>query len=142
MEAAKKGNLIPLQRQIFSDQLTPVTAYRCLVREDDREAPSFLFESVEPGFRVSRVVSDEFLPILSCSLMGDQGRYSVVGAQPAVEIVAKENEVTIMDHERGLLTEQTAEDPMTIPRTISEGWKPQLVGSLPAAFCGERKCVF
>ncbi|CAI0443609.1 unnamed protein product [Linum tenue] len=119
MEAAKKGNLIPLQRQIFSDQLTPVTAYRCLVREDDREAPSFLFESVEPGFRVSRV-----------------GRYSVVGAQPAVEIVAKENQVTIMDHERGLLTEQTAEDPMTIPRTISEGWKPQLVGGLPAAFCG------
>ena len=56
MEAAKKGNLVPLNRCIFSDQLTPVLAYRCLVKEDDREAPSFLFESVEPGSRVSSVV--------------------------------------------------------------------------------------
>ncbi|KAF2296249.1 hypothetical protein GH714_037047 [Hevea brasiliensis] len=55
-EAAKHGNLVPLHSSIFSDQLTPVTAYRCLVKEDDREAPSFLYESVEPGFRVSSVV--------------------------------------------------------------------------------------
>ena len=60
-EAAKHGNLIPLYRPIFSDHLTPVLAYRCLVREDDREAPSFLFESVEPGLKVSSVVSF-FLP--------------------------------------------------------------------------------
>lgn len=57
MEASKKGNLVPLYHCIFSDQLTPVLAYRCLVKEDDREAPSFLFESVEPGFQVSSVVS-------------------------------------------------------------------------------------
>lgn len=55
-EAAKKGNLIPLHRSIFSDHLTPVLAYRCLVKEDDRDAPSFLFESVEPGFQSSNVV--------------------------------------------------------------------------------------
>lgn len=55
-EASKDGNLIPLHRCIFSDQLTPVIAYRCLVKEDDREAPSFLYESVEPGFRNSTVV--------------------------------------------------------------------------------------
>ena len=49
-EAAAAGHtLLPLQRCIFSDHLTPVLAYRCLVREDDREAPSFLFESVEQG---------------------------------------------------------------------------------------------
>lgn len=56
-EAAKHGNLIPLYRSIFSDHLTPVLAYRCLVKEDDRDAPSFLFESVEPGLKVSSVVS-------------------------------------------------------------------------------------
>lgn len=56
-EASKKGNLIPLHRCIFSDHLSPVLAYRCLVKEDDREAPSFLFESVEPGLQVSNVVS-------------------------------------------------------------------------------------
>jgi anthranilate synthase component 1 len=34
-----------------------VLAYRCLVREDDREAPSFLFESVEQGSEGTNVVS-------------------------------------------------------------------------------------
>lgn len=54
-EAAENGNLIPLHRSIFADHLTPVLAYRCLVKEDDRDAPSFLFECVDPG--TSSVVS-------------------------------------------------------------------------------------
>jgi hypothetical protein len=41
-------------RRIFSDQLTPVLAYKCLVRGDDKEAPSFLLESVEDGIRAVR----------------------------------------------------------------------------------------
>lgn len=56
IEASKNGNLIPLHKCIFSDHLTPILAYRCLVNEDDYETPSFLFESVEPGFRGSTVV--------------------------------------------------------------------------------------
>ncbi|KAI8005643.1 hypothetical protein LOK49_LG07G00969 [Camellia lanceoleosa] len=48
-EASRKGNLIPLRKCILSDDLTPVLAYRCLVKEDDQETPSFLFESVGPG---------------------------------------------------------------------------------------------
>ncbi|XP_049388509.1 anthranilate synthase alpha subunit 2, chloroplastic-like isoform X2 [Solanum stenotomum] len=118
-EAAKHGNLIPLYRSIFSDHLTPVLAYRCLVKEDDREAPSFLFESVEPGLKASNV-----------------GRYSVIGAQPTMEIVAKENMVTIMDHLEGSRTEEFEEDPMSIPRRIMEKWKPQCINELPEAFCG------
>ncbi|KAK4264159.1 hypothetical protein QN277_029482 [Acacia crassicarpa] len=119
VEASKTGNLIPLYRCIFSDHLTPVLAYRCLVKEDERDAPSFLFESVEPGFQVSSI-----------------GRYSVVGAQPTMEIVAKENMVTIMDHEEGCRTEEIVEDPMVIPRRIMDQWKPQLMEGLPDAFCG------
>nr|XP_028954184.1 anthranilate synthase alpha subunit 2, chloroplastic-like isoform X3 [Malus domestica] len=119
VEASKKGNLIPLSRSIFSDHLTPVLAYRCLVKEDDRDAPSFLFESVEPGSNDSNV-----------------GRYSVIGAQPSIEIVAKENMVTIMDHREGCRTEEIVEDPMTVPRRIMEGWTPQLLDELPEAFCG------
>lgn len=61
IEASKMGNLVPLHRCIFSDHLTPVLAYRCLVKEDDRDAPSFLFESVEPGFRASNVVRTNLL---------------------------------------------------------------------------------
>ena len=49
-EAADGGaNLVPLFQRILSDHLTPVLAYRCLVAEDDRSAPSFLFESVVNG---------------------------------------------------------------------------------------------
>jgi anthranilate synthase component I len=44
-----KGNLVPIWECIVSDHLTPVLAYRCLVPEDDVDAPSFLFESVEQG---------------------------------------------------------------------------------------------
>ncbi|XP_028803747.1 anthranilate synthase alpha subunit 1, chloroplastic-like [Neltuma alba] len=118
-EASRSRNLIPLYRCIFSDQLTPVLAYRILVKEDDREAPSFLFESTEPNFQVSTV-----------------GRYSVAGAQPTTEIVSKENKVTVIDHELGTLTEDIVDDPMEIPRKISEGWKPHFSDELPDAFCG------
>ncbi|KAK7280629.1 hypothetical protein RJT34_25694 [Clitoria ternatea] len=119
LEASKKGNVIPLYRCIFSDHLTPVLAYRCLVKEDDRDAPSFLFESVEPGLQLSSI-----------------GRYSVVGAQPCMEVVAKENVVTVMDHEEGRRTVEVTEDPLVIPRRIMEKWTPQLIDELPEAFCG------
>ncbi|KAG0480684.1 hypothetical protein HPP92_011542 [Vanilla planifolia] len=72
-EASRNGaNLVPLYKCIFSDHLTPVVAFRCLVKEGDWEVPSFLFESVEQGSQGTNM-----------------GRYSVVGAQPAMEIVAK-----------------------------------------------------
>ncbi|CAJ2630973.1 unnamed protein product [Trifolium pratense] len=119
LEASKKGNVIPLYRCIFSDHLTPVLAYRCLVKEDERDAPSFLFESAEPGLQISST-----------------GRYSVVGAQPCMEIVAKENMVTIMDHEEGRKTEEIVVDPLVIPRRIMEKWTPQLIDDLPEVFCG------
>lgn len=72
-----------------------------------------------------------------------------MGARPTMEIVAKDNKVTIMDHEEGSRTEEessTEEDPMEIPKRIMRGWKwsrpsqSQLTGhDLPAddAFCGE-----
>ncbi|KAK7290122.1 hypothetical protein RIF29_04321 [Crotalaria pallida] len=119
VEVSKHANLIPLSECIFSDQLTPLLAYRRLVKEGDCEAPSFLFESAEPNLQFSKL-----------------GCYSVVGAQPTVEIVAKENKVTIMDHEFGHLTKEFVDDPMMIPRRISEGWKPHLSDELPDTFCG------
>jgi anthranilate synthase component 1 len=47
--ASSHATLVPLFRRILSDHLTPVLAYRCLVKQDDREAPSFLLESVVNG---------------------------------------------------------------------------------------------
>lgn len=54
-----------------------------------------------------------------------------------MEVVAKENKVTILDHDAGRAIEKIVEDPMVIPRSISEDWRPQLIQGLPAAFCGE-----
>jgi anthranilate synthase component 1 len=60
---------IPVGVRLLADHLTPVVAYRRLVAPDQREAPSFLLESVEGGER--------------------QGRYSILGAQPTREVVAR-----------------------------------------------------
>nr|AAZ43077.1 anthranilate synthase alpha subunit [Zea mays] len=115
-----KGNPVPMWECIVSDHLTPVLAYRCLVPEDNADAPSFLFESVEQGPQGTTNV----------------GRYSMVGAHPVMEIVAKDHKVTIMDHEKSQVTEQVVDDPMQIPRTMMEGWHPQQIDELPESFSG------
>ncbi|KAI8536261.1 hypothetical protein RHMOL_Rhmol10G0243000 [Rhododendron molle] len=120
-EAAEHGDLVPLYQTILSDHLTPVLAYRCLVKEDERDAPSFLFESVDPA---------------GLHQTSGLGRYSVIGAQPSMEIVAKGNMVTIMDHREGRRTEEFVEDPMVVPQRIMDKWKPQRLDELPEAFCG------
>lgn len=116
LEAAQHGNLVPIYRRIFSDHLTPVLAYRCLVKEDDREAPSFLFESVETGNNV--------------------GRYSMVGAQPAMEIIAKGGLITILNREEDSKVERLVEDPMSVPSEITSKWKTIPTEGLPDVFCG------
>ncbi len=92
--AAQGANLVPLHQRIFSDQLTPVLAYRCLVKDNDVDAPSYLLESVVNG--------------------DQQGRYSFVGAMPALEVVASRNRVTVLDHARGTRETTTVEDPMDV----------------------------
>ena len=93
-ELASKGNLIPLFHRVMSDQLTPVMAYNCLIDVDDRDAPSFLLESVVNGER--------------------QARYSFVGAQPLLEVVVHQNRVVVLDHSKGTRTVTEEEDPMEV----------------------------
>ena len=63
-EAVQGGaNLVPLFQRILSDHLTPVLAYRCLVREDERTAPSFLFESVINGDQQVRPCPEAYLTL-------------------------------------------------------------------------------
>ncbi|MCC6907299.1 MAG: anthranilate synthase component I [Phycisphaerales bacterium] len=115
-ELAGRGNLVPLVRRVFSDQLTPVLGYRRLVAADERTAPSFLLESVENGDK--------------------QGRYSFFGAQPSVEVIARQHEVTIEDHLTGAVRTERLDDPLDVPRAISAGLRPVMHGDLPGAFCG------
>ena len=54
-----------------------------------------------------------------------------------MEVIAKENKVTILDHDKGSLTEKVVDDPMEIPRSIAESWRPQFIDDdLPDTFCG------
>lgn len=47
-----------------------------------------------------------------------QGRYSFVGARPALEVLAKEQEVTVIDHMAGTRTVTTEADPLAVPQRI------------------------
>ncbi|KAJ9511440.1 hypothetical protein QJQ45_029898 [Haematococcus lacustris] len=117
LRAATCGaNLVPLVQRLFSDQLTPVMAYRCLAREGEQAAPSFLLESVVNG--------------------DQQGRYSFVGAMPALEVVATQNQVVVLDHERGSRQVSTEADPMQVPEALSRNWRPALLEGVPAVFTG------
>ncbi|CAI5482283.1 unnamed protein product [Closterium sp. Yama58-4] len=122
LRAVSEGsNVIPISRRIFSDHLTPVLAYRCLVKEDDRDAPSFLFESVETA-NDGRARS---------------GRYSYVGAQPALEVVARGvGPVSVVNHDKGKRETIEGKDPLQVVQDLSATWKPAASDSLPNSFCG------
>lgn len=107
---------VPLVESLLSDQLTPVLAYRRLVSADEREAPSFLLESVEGGER--------------------EGRYSLLGAQPALEVVAREHEVRVIDRRGGGEVASRRDDPLAVPREMSAGWRVARVAGVPGCFVG------
>ncbi len=91
--------VIPVGVRLLGDRLTPVSAYRRLVREDDRTAPSFLFESVENGER--------------------QGRYSILGSRPSIEVVAHEHRVRVTDRREQPYSDEPGSDPLDTLRSIS-----------------------
>ncbi|KAK9794604.1 hypothetical protein WJX73_006210 [Symbiochloris irregularis] len=114
--AAREGNLVPVYERVFSDRITPVLAYRALVQAGDNVAPSFLLESVNNG--------------------DQQGRYSFVGAWPALEVIATKHEVTVVDHLRHERTVTTEADPLGVAERIGQNWKPVAVAGLPREFTG------
>ena len=100
---AVKHNLIPMYRRLTSDQITPVVAYRRLVRPDHRHAPSFLFESVIGGQRIAR--------------------YSYLGAQPMAKIIARGLNVEYRDHVDPKRSRSfTSNDPLAEMGRITATW--------------------
>ncbi|MGE3108616.1 MAG: chorismate-binding protein [Phycisphaerales bacterium] len=104
--------VVPMSVRLLEDQLTPVLAYRRLVAPDKRTAPSFLLESVEGGER--------------------QGRHSILGAQPALEVIVRGHDVQIVDHRSAQrwhpverppgssgITHSRETDPLDVPRRLS-----------------------
>ncbi|HAW96765.1 MAG TPA: hypothetical protein DCX60_10850, partial [Phycisphaerales bacterium] len=119
-DEARHGLPVILHRTLMSDRLTPVLAYRALVRADDRRAPSFLFESVEQGGQGAQV-----------------GRASVLGTRPRLEVIAHGHQVTVRDNGAGTEERSRESDPLSVPRRLasnSELGTPE--ETLPDSFCG------
>jgi anthranilate synthase component 1 len=97
------GAMVPMYRRLFADALTPVLAYRRLVRPDARMAPSFLFESVQGGERV--------------------GRFSFLGSQPIAQLIARQHEVTYRDHRNPEKSKTFhSEDPLAQMQRLTGDW--------------------
>jgi len=109
---AQRPLLIPVYRRLFGDALTPVLVYRRLVSGDDRMAPSFLLESVEGGDRAAR--------------------YSYVGAQPAVEVIARGNAIELRDHRAQANSKTyTSDDPLSEMQKLTDDFELAEVQGLP-----------
>ncbi len=104
--------LVPMFRRLFSDSLSPVLAYRRLVRSDDRMAPSFLLESVVGGDQI--------------------GRYSYLSTQPIAEIIARGHDVEYRDHRAPAGSRKyRSDDPLLEMDKITSQWAPANVPGLP-----------
>jgi anthranilate synthase component 1 len=106
---ARLGNLVPIYRRLFADHLTPVLAYRRLVKPDPRTAPSFLLESVVGGER--------------------QARYSFMGAGPMAQIIAHGHHVT--RHLGGRIETFHCDDPLAEMARLTDSWKLAAAPELP-----------
>lgn len=78
LEQAKRGNLVPVWKEILADQETPVSAYervRTYLRQREHASHTYLLESVEGGEKI--------------------GRYSFIGGTPRTIIRAYGRRVEI-----------------------------------------------
>ncbi len=111
-EQAGPRALVPMFRRLLSDALTPVLAYRRLVKPDDRMAPSFLLESVVGGARIAR--------------------YSYLGARPIAELIARDRLVRFTDHrEPSNSRAYTSDDPLAEMQRVIADLKLVPIAGLP-----------
>jgi len=108
---AAKGNLIPVYREIMADMDTPVTAFKKI----DDGSYSFLLESIEGGEK--------------------WGRYTFLGASPAVVIRSRGETVEILQNGKAPVTSFT-KDPLGAVRDYLARFKPVEVDGLPRFFGG------
>ncbi|MCE5313022.1 MAG: anthranilate synthase component I [Nitrospiraceae bacterium] len=120
-ELAKKGNLIPVYKEILGDLETPVTAFLKLKRK-----PAFLLESVVGGEKWAR--------------------YSFLGIDPALTVISKENRVRVnalSEIYRDIADKSPKEgNPLLTVKNILSSFKPVDVDGLPrfsggfVGYCG------
>ena len=107
---SKKGNLIPVYKEILADTYTPVTAFLKL-----GGSPSFLLESVEGGEKWAR--------------------YSFLGARPARIIKGCGNTVQVIEGDHLNQVFET-DNPMALIKKEIADYRPVEVKGLPRFFGG------
>lgn len=115
LELTKKGNLIPVYREILADLETPVSAY---LKIAEKSAYSFLLESVEGQEKIAR--------------------YSFVAENPELVFQSKGQTATITHYKNGKHSTQTKtilKSPLSFIREIMAQFKFVEVPNLPR-FCG------
>ncbi len=110
LRLAKRGNVIPVYREVLADFETPLSVYLKL----EGRGPAYLLESVEGGERL--------------------GRYSFIGAEPAMTVESRGKQLWIKDsHENKVWVTPT--DPVTELHELLGRYKTVQVPGLPR-FCG------
>jgi len=110
-QKAKKGNLIPVYREILADMETPVSAF--LKIDDNRH--SFLLESMEGGEKWAR--------------------YSFLGSRPSVIVKSYGKSVEIT-RDKKTAKHFFERDPLEVIKKILSAYKPVPDPSLPRFFGG------
>jgi len=106
---AKRGNLIPVFREIMADMETPVSAFRNI----DRGGPAFLLESVEGGEK--------------------WGRYSFLGVEPRVIFKSKDENIEIITEGQG---DKRKGDPISALKEILSRYRPVTTDKLSRFYGG------
>jgi anthranilate synthase component I len=106
---AKKGNVIPVYREISADFDTPLSAF---LKIDDKRH-SFLLESVEGGEKI--------------------GRYSFLGSDPCTVIESKGHKVRITHRKNSIKSDDA--NPLDVIASFMKQFKFVEVSGLPR-FCG------
>jgi anthranilate synthase component 1 len=118
IERAQRGNLVPVYREILSDQDTPVSVYerlRTALRAESEDSYTFLLESVEGGEQV--------------------GRYSLIGGNPRELVRSFPDRVEIENADGSIDTFPGAE-PLGVLEKFMSRYQPVLDETLPRFFGG------
>jgi anthranilate synthase component 1 len=111
-ELARRGNLVPVYRELNADLETPVSVYLKLRGRGE----SFLLESVEGGEQLAR--------------------YSFIGANPSRVFIVQGNEVVLRNHDSQTVEQQMGQDPLARLRAIMQQYCAVPIPGLPRFFGG------
>jgi len=107
LKLAKKGNIVPVYRELIGDMETPVAMFQHIL---DKNTPGFLLESVEGGEHL--------------------GRYSFLGVNPAVIFKSKGKQIELLQGQKKKVWKTTS-NPIQELRELMKQYKAVELKGLP-----------